>query len=103
MSVNSQATKYTVCALPLDHREAGYFSITVEWRGDDLWAVCRYGECLDGDGNWSHEPQVSSRTADWVATHRFDLTTALELAEQAAPHITVNGYTVDQVRNWGKS
>jgi hypothetical protein len=103
VSVYRQPTKYTVCALPLDHREAGHFSITVEWRGNDKWAVCRYSECLSVDGEWSYEPSTSGRTDEWIAAHRFDLDTALALADRAAPHITVNGYTVEQVRNWGTS
>lgn len=35
-----------------------------------------------------------SREDDWLAAHRFDLDTALKLAREAAPHVTVNGRTV---------
>jgi hypothetical protein len=36
----------------------------------------------------------SEREDDWLDTHRFDLDTALKLAKEQAPLVTVNGYTV---------
>jgi hypothetical protein len=33
------------------------------------------------------------RSAAWLAAHRFDLDTALRLAQAAAPTVTVNGRT----------
>ena len=76
LPVNVQTTKYLVSCLPLDDRDARYFSVTVEWRGKDQWAVCRFGECLGTDGEWDYEPSTSSRTEEWLATHRFDHDTA---------------------------
>ena len=39
-------------------------------------------------------PSPSGREDDWLATHRFDLDTALNLAKEAAPKLTTNGFTV---------
>ena len=91
------ATRYSVSVLPADHEAARYFTATVEHRGGQVWAVCYAGLCLDAAGIWSEEPSVSDRDAEWLATHRFDLPTALRLAEQAAPHLVCNGRTAAQV------
>jgi hypothetical protein len=89
-----QATRYTVNCMPADSApDAHVFELTVEWRGHDRWAIIRHGECLDQDGNWSWERLPSSREDEWLARHRFDLDTALELAKQAAPLVNVNGLT----------
>ncbi len=92
-----RATRYEVSCLPPDNINAHHFSITVEWRGRDRWAVCRFKECLGTDGEWDYEPMSSSREDDWLATHRFGLDEALELAKTAAPLMTVNGLTVADV------
>lgn len=93
LMVEVRATTYTVCALPLNDEDAHPFWITVEWRGDDRYAVCRSRRCLGADGEWSWESIPSEREDEWIATHRFDLDTALRLAEGAAPHVSVNGKT----------
>ncbi|WP_189160936.1 hypothetical protein [Sphaerisporangium melleum] len=91
------ATRYEVSCLPVDHRERRHFTLTVEYRGRGLWAVSDGFEVLGKDGTWDHEPLSSSREEDWIAAHRFDLDTALEIAKKAAPHITINGFTVEKV------
>jgi hypothetical protein len=92
-----QATRYTVNCMPEDSSpDSHVFEITVEWRGKDRWAVVRHGSCLGSDGEWDYEMRPSSREDDWLATHRFDLETALELAKKAAPYVTVNGWTVEK-------
>ncbi|GAA4225990.1 hypothetical protein GCM10022254_09400 [Actinomadura meridiana] len=92
-----RTTRYEVSCLPPDNIDAFHFTITVEWRGGDLWAVLRYGECLGTDGKWDYEPRPSNREDDWLDAHRFDLDTALKLAQEEAPKITVNGQTVADV------
>jgi hypothetical protein len=89
-----QATEYTVNCLPEDDTDGHVFALTVAYRGHGLWAVLRHGSCLGSDGEWDYELRPSERESDWLATHRFDLETALKLAEEAAPKVTVNGYTV---------
>jgi hypothetical protein len=92
-------TAYAVSCLPPDAINADVFTITVEWRGpsQSRYAVTRMGFCLGTDGQWDHEPIPSSRTDEWLATHRFDLDTALRLATEHAPKIVVNGHTVADI------
>ncbi|MFP3986930.1 hypothetical protein U9R90_05385 [Streptomyces sp. E11-3] len=89
-----QATQYTVNCLPEDGINSHVFEITVEYRGRDRWAVKRHSSCLGADGTWDYEMRSSSREDEWLATHRFDLETALKLAKEQAPLVTVNGFTV---------
>jgi hypothetical protein len=85
---------YEVSCLPEDDVNARHFTLKVEYRGEGRWAVTDGFGCLGADGAWTYEPSPSSREDDWLATHRFDLDTALKLAKEAAPHVTVNGWTV---------
>lgn len=87
------ATRYEVSLLPEGDDARRHFTITVEYRGDGRWAVCRYPECLGADGTWDWEPRPSERDEDWLDTHRFDLDTALRLAKEAAPTVIVNGHS----------
>jgi hypothetical protein len=87
-------TEHTICALPEDNVNYWHYAIQVAYRGDGLWAVLNGGFCLGVDSAWDYEPSPSCRDDDWLATHRFDETTALQLAEEIAPTITVNGFTV---------
>lgn len=89
-----QVTRYEVSCLPEDDDAKFSMTINVEYRGRDLWAVVRMGEALGVDGEWEYEPSPSNREDGWLETHRFDLDTALRLAKEAAPKMTVNGYTV---------
>lgn len=88
-----EPTRYEVSVLPFEDINRPSFTITVEARGAGVWAVCRHRQCLDANGNWSWESVPSERAAEWLATHRFDLDTALDLARAAAPHLVVNGHT----------
>lgn len=97
--VRTEVTAYEVCAVPYDeYGNYGLFTIKVEkTHHTGTWAVRRMGRCLGADGEWDWEPLPSSREEDWLVAHRFDLKTALDLAERAAPHIVVNGQTVTDV------
>jgi hypothetical protein len=88
-----QTTKYTVNLLPETDINAHVFELTVEYRGHGQWAVLRHGWCLDQDGSWDYELRPSEREDEWIAAHRFDLDTALNLAKEAAPGVIVNGLT----------
>ncbi|MFE9845813.1 hypothetical protein [Streptomyces goshikiensis] len=87
-------TRYVVSCLPETNDNAPHFSLNVEYRGRDLWAVVRHGSCLNSAGRWSYESIPSEREDEWLAEHRFELDTALKIAREAAPTLTVNGYTV---------
>lgn len=90
------ATRYIVCALPVDHIDFDVFALTVEWRGDS-WAVCRGQRCYNIHGERDLERLPSERTDDWLTQHRFTLDQALTLARTIAPTVTVNGWTVEAV------
>lgn len=87
--------EYSVNCLPEDDLDGYAFDLTVRYRGEGRWAVQR-GEhsCLGADGEWTQGVKPYDRGDEWLAAHRFDLDTALELAKKAAPLVTVNGYTV---------
>lgn len=88
-----QATRYEVSLLPEGDVNRLNFTITVEYRGGDCWAVVRHRQCMNAAGEWSWEPVASEREDEWLAEHRFDLDTALRLAKEQAPKLTVNGMT----------
>lgn len=81
------ATRYAVSCLPIDDINARYFTLHVEYRGDDQWAVMDgpFGLFADGRRDFEH-----------LQGDRFDVLTALELARQQAPLMTVNGRTLDE-------
>ncbi|MEU0157958.1 hypothetical protein ABZ154_03695 [Streptomyces sp. NPDC006261] len=88
-----QTTEYEVSILPEGDINRSVFTITVQYRGEGRWAVTRLGSCLGTDGQWEFGIKGYDRGDDWLAAHRFDLTTALRLARKAAPGVTVNGRT----------
>lgn len=87
------ATLYEVSILPEDDINRDVFAIQVEYRGGGRWAVTRLSSCLGDDGTWDFGIKAYDRGDDWLDAHRFDLDTALKLAKEAAPHVTVNGHT----------
>lgn len=92
-----QVTEYTVRCLPEDHPSSRHFSLKVAYRGAQRWAVTDTGYCLSRSGTWQYEQVPSERCDEWLAEHRFDLATALDLARDQAPHLEVNGRTVAEV------
>lgn len=92
-----QATRYEVSIFPEGAQPRRHFTITIEWRSDDRWAVLDGHYCLGSDGEWEYEPQPSNRDDAWIDTHRFDLDTAKRLAKQAAPYLIVNGHTALEI------
>lgn len=96
MSIRVTPTRYVVCALPEDDENSQVWSLTVEYRGPgDLWAVMHLSYCLSRSGQWDYEPQPSSRTDDFKATHRFPLDEAIERAKTEYPKLIVNRLRVD--------
>lgn len=95
--VTARTTEVTVSAVPEDNINHGHFSVAVQWRGGETYAVTRHRMCLGTDGEWDYEPSPSSRDDDWIATHRFSLDAATELAGRACLELTTNGYTVADV------
>lgn len=98
LDIETQPSAYRVFPVALGEGDEAYlWCITVEWRGGDRWAVTRSGCCLGSDGEWEYEPLPSSRTDEWKAAHRFDVDTALRLAQEALPKLTVNGHKIGDV------
>jgi len=62
----------------------GRLPITVESRGDGLWAVCDPGFCLNRDGEFEAESLPSNRTEDFIERTRFSFDEAWERAEKVA-------------------
>jgi hypothetical protein len=89
-------TEHTICALPEDHPGWRHFVITVEFRGGGTWAVCHQRDNLSTTCDWDFEDSASSRDDEWLARHRFDLDTALRLAEEQAPLMTCVGISALQ-------
>lgn len=104
------ATRYLVSCLPEGYIEADMFTVAVEYRGKSGWAVTNRGRLLGKDGTWSfcysgpgsdREPVTDDEHAAyeagykaWVAEHRFGEATALRLAREVAPTLSIRGFTV---------
>lgn len=97
MTAEPRVTQYTVCELPEDNINHGSYALTVAYRGANRWAILHHGFCLGADGAWDYESIPSERRDDWLAAHRFDEETALRLAVEAAPDVTVNGISAREV------
>lgn len=90
-------TSYAVSCLPEDDPATRHFTLKIEYRGAGRWAVLDSPFCLNASGEWDYEHLPSERTEEWLTEHRFDLDTALRLAKEQAPRMTVNGHTVADV------
>lgn len=95
-TINTRVTAYEVCALPEHYGAWHHFMLTVEYRGDDRWAVSRHGTCYDRNGNQEYESLPTSRSEAYLIRFRFPLDEALAIAARIAPTITINGHTVDE-------
>ena len=95
-------TTYTVSLLPESNCNHHSYALTVQYRGDDRWAVLHVGYCLGSDGEWDYESIPSERRDDWLATHRFPFDEAVRLAVKAAPKVDVNGWTAERVLAEGR-
>jgi hypothetical protein len=95
-----RATAYEVSVFPDEFEDASTWTLSVEYRGADRWAVLmRAGSrtCLNRDGEWAWEISPSERTDEWLAQHRFSLDEALDLARRHAPGVTMNSLTAVEV------
>jgi hypothetical protein len=94
-------TKYDVSILPRGDINRSAWSVTVAYRGNDLYAVLiRDHWCLSKDGTSEIEPIPSERDDEWIADHRFPLAEALRLAVEHAPTLVCNGKTATEILQW---
>lgn len=94
MHVYVEPTCYEVSCLPSEYGARRHFTLTVEYRGEDRWAVCRHGTCYDANGNSEYEPSASNRGDEFLSRFRFPLDQALIIAQRLAPDLKVNRFTV---------
>ncbi|MEU5608415.1 hypothetical protein AB0H03_06605 [Streptomyces sparsogenes] len=90
-SATVRPVRYEVSVLPENNINYPVYAIAVEYRGGSRWAVVRHGSCLGADGTWEFGVKPYDRDDAWLNAHRFDLETALRLAEETAPDVVVNG------------
>lgn len=55
--------------------------VSVERRGEGLWAVCVLGTCLTAALERCYEPRSSGRSPEFIAATRFDRDRAFEIAD----------------------
>ncbi len=55
--------------------------VTVERRGEGVWAVCVFGTCVTATLQRRHEPRSSGRSPEFIAETRFERDRAFEIAE----------------------
>jgi hypothetical protein len=98
--VTVHPVRYIVTVLPEDFEtcdDSWYmFVVTVQYRGGGKYAVYMGAyesnslpTALSAEGVWEMEGSREREDEAWLATHRFDLDTALDLARKAAPDVGV--------------
>jgi hypothetical protein len=96
----ARVRSYDVSVWPddIECMDSETWKIAVEYRSRGKWAVVRPGRvCLGSDGEWGWESIPSEREDEWLATHRFPLAEALDLARKHAPDVKINGMTATEV------
>jgi hypothetical protein len=92
------APSYLVSCLPLEHEDYVHFALVVKFRRnwDMRWVVTDGVQLFDVAGNKAY-PSVLSREK-LIESYSFaDLGPALEVARLFAPHVRINGKSVDDV------
>jgi hypothetical protein len=88
-------TEHTICALPEGHVDYRHFAIKVQHRSDDFWVLYWGGLYWTASGDWTANRPDAFLFGPGVAG-------ALSLAEQLAPQLNVNGYSVADVLERGR-
>jgi hypothetical protein len=98
MDVRVTPVKYEVSVLPLDFEDGYLWTINVEYRGNDLWAIMhRVGNVYGKNGTWSHEHVPGERTDEWLEEYRWPLEEALEKAKELAPGLKFHGMSPEDL------
>jgi hypothetical protein len=95
-AVRVRPIRFEVSLLPEDDVNYRLYAVKVEYFGEGKWAVHDGFGCLGVDGTWDEGLHAYGRGDEWLAAHRFDKQTAIKLAREAAPGVTVHGITAAQ-------
>lgn len=75
--------------------------VTLEKRGDDVWAICHGSHCLNASGEWEYESLPSSRTNEFKKTTRFDsLEAAIDFYVEWRSHFYFFSLRGEYDRTW---
>lgn len=92
------ATEFSFLPPGMDRSDphARYFDVQVSRRSEGKWAVVSMGQVWC-DGEWAHEKWVyealpSNRTEEFIASTRFPLEEAIEIAQKATETVTHVGF-----------
>jgi hypothetical protein len=89
VKVWSQATQYSVCAVPRDIPDWFAWEIRVEQRSPGRWAVTRFGQCLSTTGEWDYESIPSEREDECHHQPRQGYLFAAAVADEAGTIVGV--------------
>lgn len=96
--------KYYVSLLPEDYPDRYLFTVTVEKRAREKWAVYKGAysysslpEALNSNGTWDYEGSAEREDLHWLDSHRFSLDEALKLAQEVAPSVGVMGFIAEDL------
>lgn len=81
------ATRYTVCALPLDDDRARYVKVFIDWKPGDEWVVtdgAHPAQFLDVNGSWAYRDHDAMDYDTWRRLFHHDFEIATLLARSAA-------------------
>lgn len=81
------ATRYTVCALPIDHKNARYVKVFIDRRPGDQWVVTDGAipaQFADAAGKWAYRDSDATDYDTWQDLFHHDFETATRLAQDAA-------------------
>lgn len=87
-------TTFQVSFLPEGHQQYRDFLVTIDYLGNDQWAVRHHRYRLSRSSEWWFESALAATEDDHS---RFDLTTATELATEAARKLRFRGLTAEEV------
>lgn len=94
------ASEYTIDPCPTHPVEPALFAVKIEWRGEDRWRVTHMSHVYGADGTFEYEGSNHREDENYMATHRFDLDTAVELARRIAPTVKVGRMTFQDWKDW---
>ena len=100
LQVTVRAVRYEVSILtPDDTRDWYAWSLYVEDRGDDWWAISLGGQLVLGkNDDWGYESSDNRSDPEWRENFRYTYKEAMTAAMAFAPVYKVNGKTAADIR-----